>query len=348
MFKNAKQMKRLLVLPLALLALSLSAQSQPADSKTPQETARTFTRQGDYNNAIVVLNSALKSDPENLELLKDLAFNYYLNRDYTKGEAIAKPLIDRQDADVQTYQVLALCYKATDDLKECEKLYKAGLKRWPRSGALYSEYGEIMGAKDYYLAIKVWEKGIETDPNYAGNYYNAAKYYFTYGDKLWTMLYGEIFINLESYSKRTAEIKQLVLDSYKKLFVNMDDLTKNSDNSKSAFEMAWLHVLTPLAPLVKNGVTAESLTVLRTRFIINWFNTYPGNYPFRLFDYQRQLLKDGMFDAYNQWIFGAAGNLPTFQTWTNTHSDDYNRFINYQKGRIFKVPDGQYYQTELK
>jgi len=338
-------MNRLLSLPLAaLLSLSLYAQSQPADNKTPQETARTFTRQGDYSNAIVVLNSALKSSPDNLELLKDLAFNYYLNRDYTKGEAIAKPLVDRQDADVQTYQTLALFYKATDDLKECEHLYKEGLKRWPYSGVLYSEYGEVMGAKESYLAIKQWEKGIETDPNYAGNYYNAAKYYYVYGDKLWTLIYGEIFINLESYSKRTAEIKQLLLEGYKKLFANMEELGKNDDHSKSAFMMAWLHVMIPLAPLVKDGIIGESLTVLRTRFIINWFNTYPGNYPFRLFDYQRQLLKEGMFDAYNEWIFGAASNLPAFQTWTNTHSDDYNRFINFQKGRVFKLPEGQYYQ----
>src|ERR1700761_8419402 len=143
-------MNRFFLLPLALLTIHLSAQSQPADNKTPQETARTFTRQGDYNNAIVVLNSALKNEPENLELLKDLAFNYYLNRDYAKGEAIAKPLTGRQDADVQSYQILALCYKAEDNLKECERLYKEGLKRWPRSGALYSEYGEVMGAKESY------------------------------------------------------------------------------------------------------------------------------------------------------------------------------------------------------
>lgn len=341
-------MNRLLLLPLALLLLYLPSSAQTADNKTPQEIARSFTRQGDYNNAIVVLTGAIKNQPGNLELLKDLAFNYYLNRDYTKGEAIAKPLVDRQDADVQAYQLLALFYKATDDLKECEHLYKTGLKRWPRSGALYSEYGELMGTKEAYLAIKQWEKGIQVDPNYPGNYYNAAKYYFNYGDKLWTLLYGEVFINLESYSKRTAEIKQLLLEGYKKLFINVDDLTKNQDNSKSSFEMAWLNVLAPLHTLVQDGITPESLTVLRTRFIINWFNTYPGNYPFRLFDYQRQLLKDGMFDAYNQWIFGAAANLPVFQAWTNAHSDMYNRFINFQKGRVFKLPEGQYYQQEQK
>jgi tetratricopeptide (TPR) repeat protein len=338
-------MKRVLLLPFVLLIAELTGMAQTTPEKTPQEIARTFTNQGDFTNAIVVLNSALQKDQQNLELLKDLAFNYYLNRDYAKGEAIAKPLIERPDADVQTYQMLALFYKATDDLKECEHLYKDGLKRWPNSGVLYSEYGEVMGAKESYLAIKQWEKGIEIDPNYAGNYYNAAKYYYVYGDKLWTLIYGEIFINLESYSKRTAEIRQLLLEGYKKLFVNMDELGKNDDHSKSAFMMAWLHVMIPLAPLVKDGIIAESLTALRTRFIINWFNTYPGNYPFRLFDYQRQLLKDGMFDAYNEWIFGAASNLPTFQAWTNTHSDDYNRFINFQKGRVFKLPEGQYYQV---
>ena len=338
-------MKRVLSFSFVLLMAAMTGMAQSTPEKTPQETARAFTNQGDYTNAIVVLNSALQKDQQNLELLKDLAFNYYLNRDYAKGEAIAKPLIERPDADVQAYQTLALFYKATEDLKECEQLYKNGLKRWPHSGALYSEYGEIMGVKESYLAIKQWEKGIEMDPNYSGNYYNAAKYYYVYGDKLWTLIYGEIFENLESYSKRTAEMKQLLLEGYKKLFANIDEITKNDDHSKSAFMMALLHVMVPLAPLVKDGITAESLTVLRTRFIINWFNTYPGNYPFRLFDYQQQLLKDGMFDAYNEWIFGAASNLPAFQAWSNTHSDDYSRFINFQKGRVFKLPGGQYYQV---
>jgi tetratricopeptide (TPR) repeat protein len=336
-------MNRFLFLAFAISFTHLCVLGQPADTKTPQETARSFTRQGDYSNAILVLNSALKADPKNLEMLKDLAFNYYLNKNYEKGEEVAKPLVDRADADVQAYQLLAMFYKADEELKDCERLYKDGLKRWPKSGALYNEYGELLGTKEYYLAVKQWEKGIEVDPNYSGNYYNAAKYYFYMRDDVWSLIYGEIFVNLESYSKRTAEMKQLLLEGYKKLFIDTD--ASKAQDAKSAFALAWLNVMSPLSNLVKDGVTAESLTVLRTRFIINWFNTYPGNYPFRLLDYQRQLLKDGMFDAYNEWIFGAAGNLPAFQAWTNTHSDDYNRFVNYQKGRIFKLPEGQYYQA---
>ena len=95
-------------------------------------------------------------------------------------------------------------------------------------------------------------------------------------------------------------------------------------------------------------MTTESLIVLRTQFILNWYERYPTTFPFRLFEYQRQLLKEGMFDAYNQWIFGVAENLPAFQNWTNTHSDEYTRFTNFQKGRIFRLPEAQYYQVVAK
>ncbi len=332
---------------LSLLALlHFSSFAQDTDVKTAQETAKTFTRNGDYANAILVLNRALQKDPKNLDLLKDLSFDYYLQRDYAKGLDIARPLTERSDADVQCYQIAGLFYKAMDEAGPCERLYKGGIKRWPKSGVLYNEYGEVLFAKQDNSAIKQWEKGIEADPSYSSNYYNASKYYFFTFDKVWSLIYGEIFLNLESYSKRTAEIKNLLLEGYKKLYSDTD-LSKNQ-NSRSAFADAWLNTMSKLSPAIAKGVTTESLTVLRTEFIIKWFETYPANFPFRLFDYQRQLLKDGLFDAYNQWIFGAAENLPAFQAWANTHGDEYNRFTNFQKGRIFKLPEGQYYQSTSK
>jgi Tfp pilus assembly protein PilF len=344
-------MKRMNRIFLSLLSLTLSFSflsgfAQDAAAKTPQETARAFTRQGDFTNALVVLNEALKKDPQNLELSKDLAFNYYMEKEYDKGIAVAKPLLERPDADVTAYQILALLYKAIDDTKECERLYKAGIKRYPRSGVLYNEYGEMLWARQDYTAIKQWEKGIEIDPNFSGNYYNAARYYFFTQDKVWGLLYGETFLNLESYSKRTAEIKELVLEGYKKLFTDAN-MQKNQD-VKSPFVQAYLNIIGKLGFTISQGITTESLTVLRTKFIINWFETYPANFPFHLFDYQRQLLKDGMYDAYNQWLFGATENLPTFQAWCTAHSDEYSRFVNFQKGRIFKLPGGQYYQVASK
>src|SRR5882724_4436523 len=320
-------MNRIIFFSCLLALASLSSSGQQPDGKTLQETAKTFARQGDYSNAILVLTRALQQEPKNLELQKDLAFDYYLNHDYAKGLDIARPLTERPDADVQCYQLTGLFYKAADEASACEKLYKAGIKRWPQSGVLYSEYGEVLWSKQDMSAIKQWEKGIEVDPNYSSNYYNASKYYYFTYDKIWSLLYGEIFVNLESYSKRTAEIKDLLMEGYKKLFTDAD-LLKNQ-NLKSPFVTAWFNVMAKLTPAIAQGVTTESLIVLRTQFILNWYEKYPVNFPFRLFEYQRQLLKEGMYDAYNQWIFGAAENLPAFQNWTSTHSDEYSRFTNF-------------------
>jgi len=330
---------------LGLLFAVYSTCAQEADSKTIQQTANNYMRQGDYPNAILVLNRALQANADNLDLQKDLAFAYYLNRDYVHALEIAKNFPDRKDADVQSYQILGMAYKAIEEVKECDKMYKAGIKRFPNSGTLYSEYGEMLWSKkDYSEAIKEWEKGIEVDPNYSGNYYNACKYYFYTSDKVWTLIYGEIFVNLESYSKRTAEIKTILLDGYKKLFTDAD-LSKGQD-TKNDFVKAFLDEMKLQSSYIAaNGVTAETLSAMRTKFVLDWFTKYAKAFPFRLFEYHQQLLKSGMFDAYNQWVFGTANNLPAYENWTKTHQEEYNKFDYFQHNRVFKLPGGQYYQT---
>jgi len=335
-------MKKLLLFSV-ILSLAVCVVAQEQDWKTLQSTAREFTRQGDYNNAILVLNRAIEKEPNNLELKKDLAFTYYLQRDYTRALAQAKTFPDRKDADVQSYQILAMIYQAVEERKETEKVYRSALKKFPESGVLYSEFGEMLATKnDNAEAIKQWEKGIEVDPNFSRNYYNAAKFYASTSEKIWTLLYGEIFVNLESFSRRTPEIKALLLDTYKSFFstANLAGLSARSEFAKAYLEHMKRH-----ASIVSAGVTPESISSLRIRFIIDWYQKDAARFPFRLFDMQHQLLKEGMFEAYDQWIFGAADDLNVFQNWTTTHAEAYNQFTTLQKSRVFKIPAGQYFNT---
>jgi tetratricopeptide (TPR) repeat protein len=310
------------------------------------ETAKNYIKQGDYQNAILVLNQALQKDGQDLEMLKDLAFAYYLQRDFDKSLAVAKPLVSRADADVQSFQILGMVYKAIEEKKDCEKMYRQGLKRFPRSGVLYNEYAEVLGTENGSEAIKLWEKGIEVDPNYSSNYYNAGMYYYAKNEKIWSVIYGEIFINLESYSSRTEHIKDMLTDEYKKLFA--DATLMKAQNIKNNFASAFIVELGNHSAAIANGITAASLTALRSGFILGWFEKNAQQFPFHFFDYMQQLTKLGMFEAYNQWVFGASQNADAFQTWVQKHSDDYNKFINFQKNRVFKMPAGQYYQTVSK
>src|SRR5205085_10449286 len=99
--------------------------------------------------------------------------------------------------------------------KEADAMYKKRIKKFNKSGALYNEYGELLSSMQNAAAINQWEKGIEMDPSYSGNYYNAAKYYYFTTDKIWSIIYAEIFINIEPLSARTTEVKSLLFDSYK-------------------------------------------------------------------------------------------------------------------------------------
>lgn len=59
--------------------------------------------------------------------------SYYLKRDYAKALDGVKALIDRDDADVVIFQIAGNVYKALEEVKECEKVYKKGLKNFPKA-----------------------------------------------------------------------------------------------------------------------------------------------------------------------------------------------------------------------
>jgi Tfp pilus assembly protein PilF len=340
-------MKNISLSILVAALMSLQAVAQEQDVKTMQENARTFLKAGDINNAIIILNKASEKDPSNIDVKKDLALAYYVQRDYAKALDVAKVFPEDKNADVQSFQVLAMIYKAVEERKEAEKVYRTALKKFPNSGVLYNEFGEMLWAKkDLNEAVKQWEKGIETDPNFPGNYYNAAKYYYASQDKIWGILYGEIFINLESFTKRTPEIKSILLDSYKKLFIDAD-IYKNQE-VKNEFVKAILDTYKKHSSVIESGVTPESISALRSRFILDWFQKDAARFPFRLFEHHKQLLGNGMFESYNQWIFGAAKDLEKFQQWTSLHANEYNQFTTLQKNRVFKIPEGQYYNKSDK
>jgi tetratricopeptide (TPR) repeat protein len=342
-------MKRFLCIVFLFTASFSYAQTEP-DAAKLHETAQTFIRQNDYENAILVLTKALQMQPNDLQINKDLLFAYYVKRDFAKAMEIGRPLVARPDVDVQTFQMLGLTFKSVAEDKEAEKLYKTGLLKFPNEGILYSEYGDLIATKEPDRAQKLWEKGIEVDPNHSSNYYFLSKQYSQKGDIIWSILYAEMFLNMESFTARSTEMKNLLLDQYKKFYivgykppVAAPTGKKKNNNNTILFASAVAETLNKQQAQVSYGVTPETLTVIRTRFILDWYNKYARNFPFKLFEHQRQLLQEGMFEAYNFWLFGPAANLRTYQTWQQYHQEDLNSFLAFIRSKVFKIPEGQQY-----
>ena len=307
--------------------------------QTAHETAFSFMKTGDHDNAILVLNKALQTDPNNEQLMQDIALAYYYKKDFAQAKTYAAKLIEKDDVDIASYQIAGTVFRALEEVKEADKMYKKALKKYPSSGALYSEYGELLWSKNDNNAIAEWERGIQADPSYAGNYYHASTYYFYTKDKVWSIIYGEIFVNMEYLTERAREVKEQLLKAYKeKLYMGGEEGKPNS-----SFAQAVYDTYAKQSSITGRGLTVETLTMIRTRFILDWYKSYAEKFPFRLFDYQQQLIRTGMFEAYNQWLFGPIENLAAFDQWTRTNSEAYKKFTTFQRGRVFKMPQGQFY-----
>ncbi|NLR78544.1 tetratricopeptide repeat protein [Chitinophaga eiseniae] len=321
------------------------------DAKELYNTATGFIRTGDYSNAILVLNQALQLEPDNFEYKKQLGFTFYLKGDLVKAKSVIEPLLNSKEADVQVFQIAGNIFIGREEWKVAQRIYERGIRKFPNSGELYNDNGNMqMNFKMYDAALKSWIKGIEQDPGFPGNYYNATKTYSYSNNPLWCILYGETFMNMESFTTRTAEIRNIVLESYKKLFNDpslfesaLTDDKKGKRGGGSDFAEAYKACMGKQISVVTGGIDPDALIMVRTRFLLDWFNFYGMKYPYALFDFQRNLLQEGLFESYNQWLFGPASNQANYKAWVGLHKQDYDAFQKFQRSSPLKPRPDEYY-----
>lgn len=325
---------------LAILLISFNSSAQTAEEYYSK--ARRFINQSRLDSASYYIDKALRLSPDDIAMLEDQVYIEFLRRDFAKALPLGKALIARPTATVKSFQLYGMTLKEIADYKEAKKCYETGIQRFPASGLLYADYGVmLMEAKKKSDAIRSWEKGIEMEPSYSANYFHAAQYHADNKNPFWAILYAENFVNIESLSDRTLEAKSLLTTLYRKIsapgFLNAKG---------NAFANAVISTLNRQPAVPVNSLNVDALTLLRSAFSKEWSLGFKNQYPYRLFEYHEQLMKEGLFEAYNQWLFGAALNQETYDTWTAANKDKMDAFQKYAGSRIYKVPAGQYYQSK--
>ncbi|HTM67214.1 MAG TPA: tetratricopeptide repeat protein [Flavipsychrobacter sp.] len=288
--------------------------------------AKEYLSRGAVNQATVLLQQAIQLAPSVLVLHRDLAQTLNLAGKYDEAYKTIEPIIDNGQGDEMSYQIAATALSGKGEKRKTKNMLEKGLKAFPNSGILYRELGLYYEKQnDQEYALDSWLKGIQMDPIYHLNYYDAARIYATTNKPIWTILYGEIFCNLERQTSRSLEMRKTILQAYQKMFstIGTKDVPKYgtsvTEGEEETFEAAVLQTYMQLAPVVSDGITADNLTMLRARFVMDWQSTFSEKFPFSLFTYQDKLLRDGQFDAYNQWMFGVAENAKLYETWKKFH-----------------------------
>lgn len=178
-----------------------------------------------FDDAVKLYKKVIDRHPDNLEYKYQLAFAHYWNKKYNKAIQIGLDLIEDNPKEPKHYRITANAYDLDGNYKDAKKILNMGIRMLPYNGELYFDLGVIEHIRgNVPKALEQWEKGIKAAPYYANNYYWAAKTYADTDEKIWSIMYAEMFLNLEKGTERFNEIGSLLLTSYKKLLQEIPNI----------------------------------------------------------------------------------------------------------------------------
>ncbi len=333
-----------LIILLLLIGQLSFAQTNKELAKTKlQQAIKLEDEDGKYDEALVLIAEAQKLDPQNITYPYEMAYTYSAKKEYQKAADILEKLTTHKDVYDQVYQALGNAYDYLDLGDKAIETYKKGLTFFPNSGRLYAELGNMqLNKKNYNDAVSFYEKGIDVDPTYSSNYYRAAKVFFNSANKIWGMIYGELFVNIDRNSDRTREISKLLLENYKSQITFSDgtkiSFTKNATLSPAeqktlskvqSFSITAYEALLKQAIAGQKEININTLSTIRSKFIELYYKKkYNEKYPNVLFDYQREIERLGHGDAYNHWLL-LAGDEDGFNEWRDANKTKWDNFIKW-------------------
>jgi tetratricopeptide (TPR) repeat protein len=341
-----------IILTLATVGTTLAQTSWPTpEVENLYKQAREYHSQGNLREAILRYQQAIQIAPEIVLLHRELAQAYYLAQGYDDAIATLEPIIKQNMADAETYKIMAQCLVAKRENKKAKKLLRDAITAMPDAGTLYHQMGLVYEQdNEMVYALESWLEGIEKAPAYHLNYYEAARTYVNTDKPVWVILYGEIFVNIEHHTKRAYDTRAMILNAYKTLFTSLatGNIPKFGTGGTDAgsFEQAVYDTYIKLSPVMSDGYTTENLAMLRTRFIMDWTLQYAQKYPFSLFARHDYMIRNGYFDAYNQWLFGKVENQQQFEAWNRFHQDAIPRLEGWMSHYPYHAGDNEFYNAK--
>lgn len=299
-----------------------------------------------------VFGRALSSYSQNYLTNYELGYAYYLQEDYARAGRIFSRLSRDISVDDRLYQMWGNSYADRGNVKKAEKIYRRGLKAFPRSGALHMELGTLaFNAKHYDEALMYYERGIELDPSYPNNYWRAAGIYLSSPESVWGMIYGEIYMNMVCNGEQNLEISRLLAEAYdSNIWLERDDKDQTliyisfSENNTIWYDenlkvMRFPYGVAVYEPtlgkaVVKVGTppfSTDDLCRIRELFIDEYFskpNDYGYVFPNILFDRHREIIQAGHMEAYTRWVL-RGGNLDEFNEWCADNSEKWKAFVEW-------------------
>ena len=332
---------------LSLCVWAQTPKPQTPETKFVNEALKLMSdSSANYTQAIVYWEKAAKANTQQPLYSYELAYCHYELKQYEKSIEILKKTINKNASLINAnyYRLLGNAYDLGGKPDKAINTYTQGLAKFAEAGELYNELGGMyykQGNND--KAVDYWEQGVDNAPKYASNYYWLAKLYCNSSERMWGIMYAELFINLEPNTHRTLDISTLLANTYQQ------SLQTNANRlymfSKTGYKNRLLEDLsTPDIPLFtafeiiaqqlisKQTYTNNSLAAVhlfRLQFAEHWQKqNMDKRFDNVLFSWHNQLITAGHFEAYNYWLL-REGNKIQFNEWLSANKNKFGAFIQW-------------------
>lgn len=343
-----------LVAALIFVATSTFAQSK----KEKQEKAESLVYEaiqlmdkGNPDAAIELLEDAQKLDPKSMDVPYEMGYAYLMKNDASEAIKLFRPLLKHKDVNDRVYTMLGNSYDINGQPEKAIETYDKGLQKFPNSGTLHLERGNIhLQKEEYNEAMAYYEKGIEVDPGHSSNYYRAAKIYFMSNQKIWGMMYAELFILMNPGADRSIELSSMLYDCYQNNITLTSDTSAKIDFCENIMTISDINDIQlpycstwgtamSLAVFVKDTIDLPTLDKIRSAFINNYYSMgFDKEYPNILYEYRKGIEDAGLGSTYNHYILSAGAPEYT-QQWVSENEDELKKLGSYFAENPFVVND---------
>lgn len=316
--------------------------------------ALNYMEQKQYDQAIRYWLKAIAGNRKNTDYQYELALAYVAKEDFKKAIPYLEKVQNSKKAVPEYCQLLGNCYDYVGDTAKARKTFLQGTKKYKQSAKLNMELAILdMKAKDQDAAIDHLEDGISVEPSYLLQYFYAGKIYQYSTEKVWSVLFSELFMNADTSWRRNNEASQSFYNSHRMV---MEDYfktynaefskaqyvpTSNDAPDKVYFESLFNTCMTLAADSLFYNRDFElpvaSLDTMRRKFLEKWVQD--GNdikFPNPVIDRQKTILKMGLFTAYTYWLCEWAKPLET-EEYLKTNKSDYVKIRNWIKKNPLEI-----------
>jgi len=334
-------MRYLIIICIGLLFFAEMATAQPTRGMAPinNDRGQREMDKRNYSKARQYFYDAQTGDPDNIKYTYNIGFSFFKEGDYDNAIKQITPLTSRDDVTIDCYRILGNSYDLQGNYPQAVKLLNEGLEKFPTGGPLYLDLGIIEYIRDNFgAALNYWEQGIANAPLYADNYFWASKLLLNSNLKVWTVVYGEIYLNLERDSDKFKEVSKLVYDAYRAILGHQvvsdeDQLTftdKKFNGMTNALQNIFAQLETNYGSLFSSEekVPLRFVNDMRQQFLYEWNKQYRGNYDNAFFQFVNEINNNGYFTEYSYWVT-SSGKPDDFISYQKLNQSRYVKFLNY-------------------